>query len=109
MLRHDVEMTSSPQMASDVKPDAVSILLSATGRVDITDALEWIAGNRPLRGHSLQEVLWALIEAERQGNPGATVALKTASRAALVSGIDTSATLLNVETIIPADALHPLE
>jgi hypothetical protein len=104
MLRHDVEMTSSPQMASDVKPDAVSILLSATGRVDITDALEWIASNRPLRGHSLQEVLWALIEAERQGNAGATVALKTASRAALVSGIDTSATLLNVETIIPADA-----
>lgn len=104
MLRHDVEMTSSSHVASDVEPDAVSILLTATGRGDITDALEWIAGNRPLRGHSLQEVLWALIEAERRGNPGATAALKTASRAALVSGIDTSATLLNVETVIPAGA-----
>lgn len=76
-------------------------LLSATGRLEVRDALHWIAERRPLvAGVPTNALLTALVAAVDAELPEALPALREASRAALSSTLDTSADLLSADTIV---------
>lgn len=77
-------------------------LVSATGRSEVKDALNWIAERRPLLvGIPTNALLTALVAAVDADLPEALPALREASRAALSSTLDTSADLLSTDTIMP--------
>ena len=94
-------MTHPPPPASLADEDRRR-LLELTGRRDVVDALHWIAEGRPLVGGLTDQVLMALVRATDSGLTGAGPALRTASRAALRSTLDTSADLVLTDTIVPA-------
>lgn len=75
-------------------------MLAATGRTDVGDALHWIAEGRPLATRMTTDLLSSLVAAVDAALPGAEQALRTAARAALNSTFDTSADLVQTDTIV---------
>jgi hypothetical protein len=95
-------MTSAPQPAA-LSEENLTRLLEVTGRRDAVDALHWIAEGRAIAGGVTDKVLTALVAAADLGLQGGDQALRTASREALRSTLDTSADLVLTDTIVPAE------
>jgi hypothetical protein len=85
---------------SDLEDEHLQVLLQATGRRTITDALHWIAEGRSLRGRR-DRLLVALVAATDRQLPRSVESLRAVSRKALNSTLDTSADLLETSTVIP--------
>lgn len=99
--RQDGPMAQALGNSSALPPDDRSVLLTATGRRDLVDALHWIAEGRPLvDGTDLSGMLTALVAAADAGIHGSEPALRAAVRAALRSTLDTSADLVLTGTIV---------
>lgn len=80
------------------------MLLQATGRSDLDDALQWIAESRPVVGNvDGSAILTAVVAAADAGIRGADAALRAAVRSALRSTLDTSADLVLTDSIIHPD------
>lgn len=86
--------------ASDLPESHQEILLAATARTDVGDALHWIAEDRPLTTGITTDLLSSLVAAAEAELPGADRALRTVARAALNSTLDTSADLVLADTIV---------
>lgn len=84
----------------DLEDEQVQVLLQATGRPTVTDALHWIAERRQIRGRR-DRLLGALVAAFELQLPQSVEALRVISRRALNSTLDTSADLLATSTITP--------
>lgn len=93
-----VDMSESGEGSSLADGPRV-LLLAATGRASLSDALGWIAEGRALRPTPVHELLGALVTAAHLGLPAADAALRSVSRRALTSAVDTSADLLQTDTI----------
>ncbi|WP_433585818.1 hypothetical protein [Microbacterium hydrocarbonoxydans] len=76
------------------------VMISSTGRANVTDALAWIAEDRPLRSPASYDLLRALLAEEIAGLPMAEEALRRVSRDLLRSDIDTSVQLFGVDRIL---------
>ena len=74
-------------------------VLRATGRQDLSDALAWITEGRRLTGQVRTDELMAAL-ASLRSIPNSEDALRTIARSALVSTVDPSADLLELETVI---------
>lgn len=90
---HDNPVALSPQFCATP--------LAATGRVDLVDALHWIAEDRSLvDGADVSGILTALVAAADAGVQGSESALLAAVRAALRSTLDTSVDLLLTGSVV---------
>lgn len=90
---------STEQSSSD---DDFPLLLRATGRASVHDALHWIAEGRDVSGDiNASALLSTLVAAADSGLVGADSALRVAVRNALHSTLDTSAELVLTDTITP--------
>jgi hypothetical protein len=96
-------MLGQGNLASGLAEPRQAVLLAATGRTEVSDALHWIAEGRPLTAVATTDLLRALVEAADVGLPGADRALRAAARAALNSSLDTSADLVLTDTIETPD------
>lgn len=100
--RQDVRMVEALGNVGGLSPEAEAVLLAATGRSELVDALRWIAEDRPLTGSGdVASILAALVAAVDAGSSAAEPALRTAVRAALRSTLDTSADLVLTTSIVP--------
>lgn len=97
-MRH---MSAPIPDASSLQASHRAVLLTATGRTDLGDALHWLAEGRSLVTGTTRDLLSALVAAAEAGLAGADRALRTAARAALSSTLDTSADLVFTDAIVP--------
>ena len=91
------------QCSAALTHEGLRLLLEATGREDVVDALLWIAEGRVIAGGVTDQLLTALVAATDLGMEGADQALRLATHAALRSTLDTSADLVLIDTIVPAE------
>jgi|GEM_PF-3095814 len=97
-----ITMTQGDGVDHELLADVYRSLLTAvTGRIELPDALRWVAEGRPVQAVPVHELLAALVSAVDAGLPAAEAALRAATRRALQSALDTSADLLETETVLP--------
>lgn len=94
-------MVTPDGLSPPLADEHVALLLGATGRTELTDALRWVAEKRPVAGGLTSRVLTALVAAADRGWPSADAALRVAARSALRSTLDTSADLVSTNSIVP--------
>src|SRR5438105_65964 len=86
------------QRSPPTSQDADRLLLQATGRTSLDDALEWIAADNALvRGSNPQSLLRAIASLPRRN--GAREAARRLARRLTASELDTAAVLLEPNTI----------
>lgn len=81
--------------------EAEAVILEATGRAALHDALQWITEGRKLRSGTLSHRVLEALSALRDGEfgQGASAATSRLARAAVQSDIDTSVDLLALDTV----------
>ena len=79
--------------------DATAVILAATGRGELDDALGWISEGRRLTTAVRTDQLLAALARLRQASRVAT-ALRAVSRLALASAVDPSADLLAIDKVV---------
>lgn len=79
---------------------AESVVLAATGRSSLHDALAWIAEDRHMVGQVRSDVLLAAV-ASFVTAPHGLEALRALARTVLVSSVDPSADLLGLDDVVP--------
>ena len=79
--------------------DATAVILAATGRRELDDALGWISEGRRLTTAVRTDQLMAALASLRQA-PRAATALRAVSRLALASAVDPSADLLAIDKVV---------
>ncbi|TWE12589.1 hypothetical protein [Rudaeicoccus suwonensis] len=94
-------MVEHQEKRRELEREHESVLLAATGRSDLIDALHWIAEGRSLLDVDSSSILVAVVAAADSGIQGADSALRTAVRSALRSSVDTSADLVLTDSIVP--------
>ena len=89
-----------PEDGDGLSDPDLQMLLQITGRTELADALQWIAEGRTVAGGLTSAVLVALVAAADARIASAEAALRVAARAVLHSTLDTSADLLDTDSIV---------